>query len=186
MGEYQKAKEKGLYIEQDTLASWLRSTFEKERTAVLDCRDVEDHHGGRIASSWHTPDESFDGKVQLSRLLESKKTRAVFHCMESARRGPRCALKLLAEMDSKSSSPPLDVYVLKGGADLWLRHFMTEDPSLISALIMITGVGMEMGRMVHHVHLTTTAVVVCLVMVTSSTTVPQTNQQQNGVVPVEM
>lgn len=61
----------------------------------------------------------------------------VFHCMESARRAPRCARRLvlaiqaLREREHVGEDPAplsaIDVRVLEGGFDQWCRHFWADD-----------------------------------------------------------
>lgn len=132
---YHWAKSQGLYVEQDALASWLHCDREAAATAVLDCRD-DDYAGGHIAGSLHTPDANFDAVAVIARLREARVTRAVLHCMESARRGPRCAYRLhqaLQHEADEEAAPGIDLHILRGGADLWLRRFVREDPSLVDA-----------------------------------------------------
>jgi hypothetical protein len=62
-------------------------------------------------------------------------------CMESARRGPRCARRLHAELCSRAGLDPdlvepsthdLKILVLKGGADLWMRRFKMDETLVAS------------------------------------------------------
>ena len=122
---YQWAQKAGLYIEQDVLAAWMRSPEERARTVILDVRD-DDHAGGHLAGSLHRPDSTFDAAATLSELMDCKAHRVVLHCMESARRGPRCAYRLYEEWVARDhdARTPLELHVLKGGADLWMRRFV--------------------------------------------------------------
>merc|ERR1719499_395074 len=48
--------------------------------------------------------------------------------MESARRGPRCARRLLTTLEAlpPRQVPPIHVHVLEGGFDQWVRRFWQE------------------------------------------------------------
>lgn len=98
---YLWAKEIGLYIDQDELVALLKD--ESERLLVVDTRD-DDVGGGHVRGALHCPDGTFL-HGGLDKVLSCVKERAgatdkpvtvVLHCMESARRGPRCA-RWLAE-----------------------------------------------------------------------------------------
>ena len=98
----------------------------------MDCRD-DDVKGGKIVGSLHLPDSEFDiNSIEtIMKEVESKKDKdvdIVFHCMESARRGPRCArrfyeaMKLWNDHDSN-----ITIRVLIGGFDQWIRNFYGTD-----------------------------------------------------------
>ena len=57
-----------------------------------------------------------------------------FHCMESARRGPRCAKRLVEGMralrDVGYAPQPVKVAVLEGGFDQWVRRHW-RDPARV-------------------------------------------------------
>lgn len=72
------------------------------------------------------------GGVDGEELRGGARATVVFHCMESVRRGPRCARRLRAYFDgcrSKPCSVP-SIRVLEGGADQWVRRFYG-DPSKV-------------------------------------------------------
>jgi rhodanese-related sulfurtransferase len=90
---------------------------------------------GHIAGSIHLPDGG-DWTLQMPHLLsviESARSSSgctvtvVFHCMESVRRGPRCARRLFQELkkseDSEDPAKRVSIKVLQGGADQWVRNF---------------------------------------------------------------
>ena len=63
----------------------------------------------------------------------------LFHCMESIRRGPRCARRLFLELTSMSAKDvkedlamQVTIKVLQGGADQWMRRFYS-DSRLVQA-----------------------------------------------------
>jgi hypothetical protein len=60
----------------------------------------------------------------------------VFHCMESIRRGPRCARRLFQALNMAGNgvdaAAPITIKVLQGGADQWMRNFYS-DPRLVEA-----------------------------------------------------
>ena len=103
----------------------------------VDCRD-DDNAGGHVMGAMHNPDGAFNVD-----LLVDKKGYVVFHCMESARRGPRCArrlherLCLLANEDPDVNTPNSraarggpTIRVLTGGFDQWCRKFW-QDSELV-------------------------------------------------------
>lgn len=70
--------------------------------------------------------------IAAARRSSSSPVTVIFHCMESIRRGPRCArrlflqLQMSAESADEVSSPPLAIKVLQGGADQWMRDFYSD------------------------------------------------------------
>merc|ERR1719453_2550451 len=87
-----------------------------------------------IQGALHMPDSTFnvDSIAQLlqkaQHLVETSgraPVSVVFHCMESARRGPRCARRLFTVLQvlPDEQVPPLKVFVLQGGFDQWVRRF---------------------------------------------------------------
>ena len=82
-----------------------------------------DDEGGSAASVGAAAGPSEEGRCLV-----------VFHCMESVRRGPRCARRFVDAMQAlaaESHAPPaLHVRVLEGGADQWMRHHF-EDARLV-------------------------------------------------------
>ena len=100
------------------------------QTLIVDVRD-DDNQGGAIVTAVHHPDSAFDAAAVAQ--LAAGKTAVVFHCMESARRGPRCARRLhefWAAGEKPGSAPKPRICVLQGGADLWIRRFW-KDPSRV-------------------------------------------------------
>eukprot|EP00957_Ditylum_brightwellii_P166438 12669250-Ditylum_brightwellii.AAC.1 len=103
MDPYQWAKENNIYMSQDELATLLQTN--NPSLLVIDVRN-EDNGGGRIAKSIHMPDGpsfsalrvadiSLHGNADEEEDVVVQKDILVFHCMESARRGPRCAKQLV-------------------------------------------------------------------------------------------
>ena len=101
---------------------------------------------GHIAGSFHLPDGG-DWSVQMPHLLSiidhslestGPPVMVLFHCMESVRRGPRCArrlfqeLKMSDEFADQDKSIPVTIKVLQGGADQWIRNFYS-DSQLVEA-----------------------------------------------------
>jgi len=127
------AKQQNLFIDQDDLVDMMDN--DPSRTLVVDVRD-DDNGGGQVKGALHVPDGSF--QEELPTLLEPLSSMAdgstiVFHCMESARRGPRCAKRMVVLLESRSTPDlpsNLKVRVLKGGADHWIRRFW-RDPSKV-------------------------------------------------------
>jgi rhodanese-related sulfurtransferase len=139
---FQWAKDYGIYLDGEVLKERVLSA--PQTVLVLDSRD-DDAVGGHIAGALHWPDSTFDDRFkELLGIINERRTLmldlpggtghegggghllVVFHCMESARRGPRCAHKLYNYLStasgSLSSTPcPVVVKVLIGGADRWLR-----------------------------------------------------------------
>lgn len=121
---YYWARDVGLYISQDCLAALLDN--HDGQTLVVDVRD-DDSKGGAIFGAVHCPDSSFD-VAAVAQLAEAKST-VVFHCMESARRGPRCARRLhsyWSAADTPDDAARPRICVLQGGADLWIRRFWND------------------------------------------------------------
>ncbi len=138
----------------------------KGLTIVVDCRD-DDSVGGHITGALHIPDgewdshcnrlfEEIDEAVKRARKKATEQGNAnqivvnvVFHCMESLRRGPRCARRTYLHLQSHFTALPhssflttdgtassisnpasqthplvrIQLRVLEGGADRWIRRF---------------------------------------------------------------
>ncbi len=102
---------------------------------------------GHIVGSIHMPDGG-DWSVQMPQLLSAIEHArgasdapftVLFHCMESLRRGPRCARRLFQELSQKSArsdredpAARVEIKVLQGGADQWMRKFYS-DSRLVEA-----------------------------------------------------
>jgi rhodanese-related sulfurtransferase len=108
---------------------------------VIDTRD-DDRAGGHIRGSLHAPDASFDAESVVSEARkfaagqsqQQAKLCLVFHCMESARRGPRCARRTFEYLCQQKGLDPrfvlptaslagVTLRVLRGGFDQWCRRF---------------------------------------------------------------
>jgi len=134
MDPYRWAQAAGLYIEQDELVALQdaeRSQGGSSTLLVLDVRD-DDCGGGSVAGAVHQPDGTWDVEA-VAQLAAGKRT-VVLHCMESARRGPRCARRLheyWAAEDADAGGAPAParprICVLQGGADLWVRRFWRDE-----------------------------------------------------------
>lgn len=130
---YSWARDNGVYIPHEELLA----IFEQRKietppigapsVLVIDVRD-DDANGGHISGALHFPDSTFVHRIAevLAVLRARQPTLVVLHCMESVRRGPRCAYRLRARLEAEarpSHLPPVAaVRVLQGGADLWLRR----------------------------------------------------------------
>lgn len=95
----------------------------------MDCRD-DDVKGGNIVGSLHLPDSEFSlesVETILSEIEKRKLSRdvaVVFHCMESARRGPRCARRFHEMLKIWNNHDwNITVRVLTGGFDQWIRTY---------------------------------------------------------------
>uniref|UniRef100_A0A7S4ILB6 Rhodanese domain-containing protein n=1 Tax=Odontella aurita TaxID=265563 RepID=A0A7S4ILB6_9STRA len=141
---YRWCADRSMYITQDELLA--ARAARPEAVVVVDCRD-EDGAGGRIRGAVRLPDSAFASDFE-SRLLpalvalprdcgDDDSPMVVFHCMESVRRGPRCAKRLDAYISNLRSDdddpecaqqPPrsLSIRVLEGGADHWIRRFYSD------------------------------------------------------------
>ena len=139
------ARSSGLYISREELIE-LQS---RGLAVVVDTRD-DDVAGGRITGAMHLADSTFRAAQVRTVLEEAARRRAaasvvdgesvqtiVFHCMESARRGPRCARRLVVAMEALRKEgctpqevPEVRVRVLEGGFDQWVRRYW-RDPARV-------------------------------------------------------
>lgn len=85
-------------ISRERLSSLILSP-DSSKLAIIDVRD-DDHVGGHIRKSTHTPSSSLD--FQLPKVVEelADKEIVVFHCALSQQRGPGAALRYLRERDA--------------------------------------------------------------------------------------
>jgi rhodanese-related sulfurtransferase len=136
--QYYWCRDRDMYVSREELLKRFK------RSVVVDCRD-DDNKGGHIQNAIQLPDSTFNIKSveiilrEIEKKMKNKKDEddddstvdVVFHCMESARRGPRCArrfyevLKILS-LES-TSSPDVQIRVLQGGFDQWIRTYFGTD-----------------------------------------------------------
>ena len=119
-------QQSGRYIKQDDLVNMLQR---KEKILVIDVRD-DDHRGGKVTGSVHFPDSTFWDNISDVASQIQQDTTVVFHCMESARRGPRCAFRLHKYLGETQPQLRCNICVLTGGADRWVRRFF-KDSALV-------------------------------------------------------
>ena len=131
---YPWAKDIGAYLSPDELESRLLDHDKSGSVLVVDVRD-DDAVGGNIKGALHLWDSSDWENVSMPRLITEIATRkpdlVVFHCMESLRRGPRCAKRLFTylQINERLDKHP-DIRILTGGADRWIRkHY--KNPALV-------------------------------------------------------
>eukprot|EP00939_MAST-03C_sp_MAST-3C-sp1_P004032 g4032.t1 len=130
---YQWAKRSNRYVEREVIRRIISPKRSSERKiVVVDVRD-DDHKGGNIRGSLHLADEEFSPSSIRKLIKYVDKIGAsmiVFHCMESARRGPRCARRFV-EILSAYDVDDISIKVLIGGFDQWVRAYFREEPELI-------------------------------------------------------
>lgn len=119
-----------MYIAQEEVVCLLQSN--NQHFLIIDTRD-EDSAGGRIRGALHLADGSDWSEtmpVLLAAIAEKQATVVIFHCMESIRRGPRCARRLhnyfLDNSEDYDITIP-DLRILRGGADQWIRKYYKTD-----------------------------------------------------------
>eukprot|EP00466_Bigelowiella_natans_P009814 jgi/Bigna1/137874/aug1.41_g12582 len=138
--QYRWCQDRNMYITQeDLLKRGLKNVV------VVDVRD-DDGRGGKITGSLHLEDSLFDEKsVQVilkkaEQIIQDRKENSgdkpvdvIFHCMESARRGPRCARRLFEALDvlETDETQKIRILVLQGGFDQWIRKFFKTRRELI-------------------------------------------------------
>jgi len=157
---YPWCKEQCMYVPQEYVVEQLRDTSNSLSLVVVDTRD-DDVAGGMITGAMHAADGEFEDIGLLAllariRAMDANCVTVVLHCMESVRRGPRCALRLAtylravrerapAHQGNPTGDPPgdppgavqemdaitVELKVLEGGADQWIRRFFT-DNSMVS------------------------------------------------------
>lgn len=118
-----------MYIAQEEVVHLLHS--QEQNFVIVDTRD-EDYAGGSIRGALHLADGSdwsHSMPILLAAIAEKQATMVIFHCMESIRRGPRCARRLynyfLDNEEEDDNIPALRI--LQGGADQWIRKFYKTD-----------------------------------------------------------
>ena len=121
---YHWAWESGLYLSRDALLEQLATAGAS--VLVVDVRD-EDVAGGMISGAINRPDGQWDDTVVVELLYGRRCGTIVLHCMESARRAPRCAFRLVKALDALELAgvppdPRPEVRVLEGGMDQWMRR----------------------------------------------------------------
>ena len=128
---YPWCKKHCMYIDQEDLVDLI---INQKPHLVFDSRD-DDHVGGNVRGSYHIPDSEWDAHVPLviekiDSLLKYRGIKmtdliVIFHCMESVRRGPRCAFRLTKYFEEEGIAPPC-IKVLQGGAHCWIHNYYSD------------------------------------------------------------
>ncbi|KAH9578634.1 Rhodanese-like domain [Trypanosoma melophagium] len=120
------------YLEPAELVALLDGA-EKEKVAVVDCRD-EDRRGGHVVKSRHFPSATGLSAQRLAELADDLRRAgiavAVFHCALSQVRGPRAAGRFAAILRDLGMDTPR-VFVLRGGWELFHSIYHASRPDLI-------------------------------------------------------
>lgn len=127
--DYLWAVTAGVFVEAADIEARIMRRLQggPDTVLVLDVRD-DDAAGGHIAGALHFPDSTFTERLDevLDLLRARRPALVVLHCMESVRRGPRCARRLRDALEGLPHDTALPdaaaVRVLRGGADRWLRQ----------------------------------------------------------------
>lgn len=135
---YEWAKTSNRYMKRESLREMIRSKDAKKDCAdtvlVVDVRD-DDVKGGNIRGALHLPDGEFSSgsvKTLIKHVDTAGANVIVFHCMESARRGPRCARRVVEIFDACGVGEGIArVRILIGGFDQWCRAYWRCEPELI-------------------------------------------------------
>ncbi|KAI0322015.1 Rhodanese-like protein [Amylostereum chailletii] len=121
------------YITGDELADIIKSDkVPRKDYIVVDVRD-DDHVGGNIVNSLHSPSEEF--LVNVDKLVQDTKDVpiVIFHCALSQARGPKAA-RIYAEtrdnLQSEGEDKAHDVRILRGGFSRFQAKFR-KDPLLV-------------------------------------------------------
>jgi len=110
-------------IDCETLASWLTKG---EKPVLVDVRS-EDYKGGHITGAKHlSPAHYHTGQEFLEELKPQKSQKIVFYCMYGKNQSPTVAQAFFAACDPAQL---LQVYVLHGGFQAWLRYCARADLS---------------------------------------------------------
>ena len=122
---YQWCKENDMYITQEDTVTVLQGSNDDQNFLIIDTRD-DDNAGGSIRGALHIPDGSDWEKsihVLLNAIKEKNAKLVIFHCMESIRRGPRCARRLYNYYMEEGEENMPSIKILQGGADQWVRKY---------------------------------------------------------------
>lgn len=119
------ANENHLYLPSNELVKRLNKA--PSTVQVFDMRD-EDAVGGHVKGAIHCGEKNISKPTVLAAtairaLALGEEGLAVFHCMESLRRGPRAAYRL-TQLFAKlpDDMPKPQIKILQGGADQWIRN----------------------------------------------------------------
>ncbi|RNC37070.1 As/Sb Reductase [Trypanosoma cruzi] len=122
-----------MYMEPSELVALLDDEVQRNKVAVIDCRD-EDRSDGFILGSIHFPSRlQSEGRFnELADTLEREgRSIAVFHCALSQVRGPKAANRFAVKLYEKGMCA-LSVYVLRGGWDRFHAMYGESRPDLTS------------------------------------------------------
>lgn len=115
------------YIYQEELCQEIK----KSRPLIIDCRD-DDVIGGNIKGSINISERYF--RYNLHNIYDyvekNEPSILVLHCMESIKRGPRCAFLLNQFFNILNLNNPPKIYILFGGAYQWIKKYY-KDPELV-------------------------------------------------------
>ncbi|KAI0049468.1 Rhodanese-like protein [Auriscalpium vulgare] len=128
------------YITPDELEALIKSDKQPRKDyLVIDVRD-DDHAGGHILHSHHSPSRTFHDNVD--KLAHSTKDvhTVVFHCALSQARGPKAARMYAAIRDEQGDTKPHEVLILRGGFTDFQANFssattcndLQDDPLLVA------------------------------------------------------
>lgn len=110
-------------IDCETLASWLTKG---EHPILVDVR-TDNYKGGHITGAKHLSYSHYQtGKDFLEELKPTKAQKIIFICMYGKEQSPAAAQDFLVASDSAQE---LQVYVLHGGFQAWLRYCARADLS---------------------------------------------------------
>ena len=128
---YPWCTQNNMYIDQEDLVDLI---LNQKPHVVFDSRD-DDQIGGHVHGSYHIPDSEWDAHFpflieKMESLLKDNGMKlsdlmVIFHCMESVRRGPRCAYRLTKYFEKKEIAPPI-IKVLQGGAHCWIHNYHSD------------------------------------------------------------
>jgi rhodanese-related sulfurtransferase len=116
-----------MYMTQEEVKSLFENNL--QHFLIVDTRD-DDVAGGSIKGALHLADGSDWSKsihILTKAITQKKATLVIFHCMESIRRGPRCARRVHNFFLDECEEDMPDLKILQGGADQWIRKFYETD-----------------------------------------------------------